>query len=141
MKRSEAAFRLDSYSADKRLGCRNPPQLKTIVYCAINQDSMKKKLLATLAGILFLSYCFAQSTPAFKGSKYGNNTKAGHYADIRGFKMYMKFMAKGSLYFLSTAIPAPSIISQRRSLFLLKTIRLYWQIAGRTENPWIQAIH
>lgn len=56
---------------------------------------MKMKLLSTLVAILLTTYCFAQYPPEFKGSNYGNNPKAGHYADIRGFKMYYEIYGKG----------------------------------------------
>ncbi len=31
----------------------------------------------------------------FKNSIYGNNPKAGHYANVRGFKMYYEIYGKG----------------------------------------------
>ncbi len=56
---------------------------------------MKKKLLLTLSVILLAAQLFAQYPPVFKGSNYGNNPKAGHYANIRGFKMYYEIYGNG----------------------------------------------
>jgi len=38
---------------------------------------------------------YSQYPPVFKNSIYGNNPKAGHYADVRGFKMYYEIYGKG----------------------------------------------
>ena len=56
---------------------------------------MARKLLLTFAAIMLVGFAFAQYPPVFKGSNYGNNTKAGHYADVRGFKMYYETYGKG----------------------------------------------
>lgn len=56
---------------------------------------MKKKLPLTITAILSIVIAFAQYPPVFKGSTYGNNPKAGHYANIRGFKMYYEIYGKG----------------------------------------------
>lgn len=56
---------------------------------------MKKKLLLTITAILLVGFAFAQYPPVFKGSNFGNNPKAGHYANIRGFKMYYEIYGKG----------------------------------------------
>lgn len=56
---------------------------------------MANKLLLTFAAIMLVGFAFAQYPPVFKGSNYGNNPKAGHYADVRGFKMYYEIYGKG----------------------------------------------
>ncbi len=56
---------------------------------------MARKLLLTIAAIMLVGFAFAQYPPVFKGSNYGNNSKAGHYADVRGFKMYYEIYGKG----------------------------------------------
>lgn len=57
---------------------------------------MAKKILLTFAAIMLVGFAFAQYPPVFKGSNYGNNPKAGHYADVRGFKMYYEIYGKGA---------------------------------------------
>jgi pimeloyl-ACP methyl ester carboxylesterase len=56
---------------------------------------MARKLLLTFAAIMLVGFAFAQYPPVFKGSNYGSNPKAGHYADVRGFKMYYEIYGKG----------------------------------------------
>ena len=56
---------------------------------------MARKLILTFAAIMLVGFAFAQYPPVFKGSNYGNNPKAGHYADVRGFKMYYEIYGKG----------------------------------------------
>lgn len=46
-----------------------------------------------IAAILFCGHAFAQSP--FDTTIYGRNEKTGHYADIRGFKMYYEEYGKG----------------------------------------------
>jgi len=38
---------------------------------------------------------YSQYPPVFKNSIYGHNPKAGHYANVRGFKMYYEIYGKG----------------------------------------------
>ena len=54
------------------------------------------KKLSLIASII-LTFCsaYAQYPPEFKNSIYGNNSKAGHYGNIRGFKMYYETYGKG----------------------------------------------
>ncbi len=56
---------------------------------------MKKKLLLTITATLLVAFAFAQYPPVFKGSIYGHNPKAGHYANVRGFKIYYEIYGKG----------------------------------------------
>lgn len=55
------------------------------------------KTLFLISFCVLKCYCiaFAQYPPEFKGSNYGNNPKAGRYADIRGCKMYYEVYGKG----------------------------------------------
>ncbi|MBD2752225.1 alpha/beta fold hydrolase [Spirosoma validum] len=57
----------------------------------------KKTVLSLIASLLMLS-SFAQSTLPVTSTgttMYGNNTKVGKYADIRGFKMYYEVYGAG----------------------------------------------
>ena len=56
---------------------------------------MKMKLLLTITTTLLITFAHAQFGEAFKKSIYGKNPKAGHYADIRGFKIYYEIYGKG----------------------------------------------
>ena len=56
---------------------------------------MKKRLLLTFTATLLIAFAYAQFGEAFKKSIYGKNPKAGHYANIRGFKMYYEIYGKG----------------------------------------------
>jgi hypothetical protein len=57
---------------------------------------MTKRLLLTIATIMFVVFTFAQYGTDFEKSKDGRNPKAGHYVNIRGFKMYYETYGKGS---------------------------------------------
>ena len=54
-----------------------------------------KKLLFSIVLAMALTQMNAQYPPVFKNSIYGNNPKAGHYVNIRGFKMYYEVYGKG----------------------------------------------
>ena len=56
---------------------------------------MTKKLLLSIYAIMLAVSCYSQYPPVFKNSIYGNNPKAGHYANVRGFKMYYEIYGKG----------------------------------------------
>ncbi|WP_229216334.1 alpha/beta fold hydrolase [Dyadobacter frigoris] len=59
---------------------------------------MKKKLLFYLCSMLCAQGVFAQSSLPITSSAnalFGNNAKAGKYADIRGFKMYYEVYGTG----------------------------------------------
>lgn len=56
---------------------------------------MTKKLLLIIFAILLVFSGYSQYPPVFKNSIYGNNPKAGHYANVRGFKMYYEIYGKG----------------------------------------------
>jgi pimeloyl-ACP methyl ester carboxylesterase len=56
---------------------------------------MTKKLLLSLSAILLFVSTYSQSPLLFKDSIYGHNPKTGHYAKIRGFKMYYEIYGKG----------------------------------------------
>ena len=55
---------------------------------------MTKKLLLCINVIMLALSGYSQYPPVFK-SIYGNNPKTGHYANIRGFKMYYEIYGKG----------------------------------------------
>lgn len=54
-----------------------------------------KKLLFCIVFAMALTQINAQYPPVFKKSIYGSNPKAGHYANIRGIKMYYEIYGKG----------------------------------------------
>ncbi|MEO6686737.1 MAG: alpha/beta hydrolase [Dyadobacter sp.] len=59
---------------------------------------MKKKLLVYLLFMLCVRCAFSQSTlpnGSSANAMYGSNSKAGKYADIRGFKMYYEVYGTG----------------------------------------------
>ena len=56
---------------------------------------MTKKLLLCIYAIMLAVSCYSQYPPVFKNSIYGNNPKAGHYVNVRGFKMYYEIYGKG----------------------------------------------
>jgi len=56
---------------------------------------MTKKLLLSIYAIMLVFSGYSQYPPVFKNSIYGNNPKAGHYANVRGFKMYYEIYGKG----------------------------------------------
>ena len=56
---------------------------------------MSRKLFLSICAIMLLGSAYSQYPPVFKGSNYGNNSKEGRYADIRGFKMYYEIYGKG----------------------------------------------
>lgn len=59
---------------------------------------MLKRILITLLVFPFLHSAFAQATLPVAASgttAYGSNTKAGKYADLRGFKMYYEVYGTG----------------------------------------------
>ena len=56
---------------------------------------MTKKLLLIIFAIMLVFSGYSQYPPVFKNSIYGNNPKAGHYANVRGFKMYYEIYGKG----------------------------------------------
>jgi len=56
---------------------------------------MTKKLLLSIYAIMLAVSCYSQYPPVFKNSIYGNNPKVGHYANVRGFKMYYEIYGKG----------------------------------------------
>ena len=55
---------------------------------------IKKIVWILLVGMTIFS-AYAQYPPIFKNTIYGNNAKAGHYANIRGIKMYYESYGKG----------------------------------------------
>lgn len=56
---------------------------------------MSKRLLLTIAAMMLVGLTYAQYGIDFEKSKYGRNPKAGHYVNIRGFKMYYETYGKG----------------------------------------------
>ena len=56
---------------------------------------MTKKLLLSIYAIMLVFSAYSQYPPVFKNSIYGHNPKAGHYANVRGFKMYYEIYGKG----------------------------------------------
>lgn len=56
---------------------------------------MTKKLLLSIYAIMSVISAHSQYPPVFKNSIYGHNPKAGHYANVRGFKMYYEIYGKG----------------------------------------------
>ena len=56
---------------------------------------MTKKLLLSIYAIMLLFSAYSQYPPVFKNSIYGHNPKAGHYANVRGFKMYYEIYGNG----------------------------------------------
>src|SRR6476619_6268193 len=56
---------------------------------------MTKRLLMSVYAILLFVSAYSQYPPVFKNSIYGHNPKAGHYANVRGFKMYYEIYGKG----------------------------------------------
>lgn len=56
---------------------------------------MTKKLLFVISAIILVASANSQYPPVFKKSIYGHNPKAGHYTNVRGFKMYYEIYGKG----------------------------------------------
>ena len=56
---------------------------------------MTKKLLLSIYAIMLVISAHSQYPPVFKNSIYGHNPIAGHYANVRGFKMYYEIYGKG----------------------------------------------
>ena len=56
---------------------------------------MTKKLLLSIYAIMSVISAHSQYPPVFKNSIYGHNPNAGHYANVRGFKMYYEIYGKG----------------------------------------------
>ena len=56
---------------------------------------MTKKLLLSIYAIMLVISAHSQYPPVFKNSIYGHNPNAGHYANVRGFKMYYEIYGKG----------------------------------------------
>ena len=56
---------------------------------------MTKQLLLSISAILLFVSAHSQNSLLFKDSIYGHNPRAGHYANIRGFKMYYEIYGKG----------------------------------------------
>lgn len=54
-----------------------------------------KQLASSLLAAIIISSAYAQYPPVFKNSAYGHNPKYGHYATIRGFKMYYEIYGQG----------------------------------------------
>lgn len=52
---------------------------------------MKKKVIITFLAILFSAFAYTQPSKIV----YGSNAKAGHYANIRGIKMYYEIYGAG----------------------------------------------
>jgi pimeloyl-ACP methyl ester carboxylesterase len=53
------------------------------------------KMFPALLFFVFITACKGQSTSPFDTTIYGRNTKAGHYLNTRGFKMYYETYGKG----------------------------------------------
>lgn len=56
---------------------------------------MTKKLLLSIYAIMSVISAHSQYPPVFKNSIYGHNPNAGHYVNVRGFKMYYEIYGKG----------------------------------------------
>ena len=56
---------------------------------------MTKKLLLSIYAIMSVIFAHSQYPPVFKNSIYGHNPNAGHYVNVRGFKMYYEIYGKG----------------------------------------------
>lgn len=56
---------------------------------------MTKRLLLIISAIMLIGSAYSQYPPVFKNSIYGHNQKVGHYATVRGFKMYYEIYGKG----------------------------------------------
>ena len=56
---------------------------------------MTMKLLFALPAIIWVAAASSHYPPVFKNSIYGHNPKAGHYANVRGFKMYYEIYGNG----------------------------------------------
>ena len=56
---------------------------------------MTKRFLLAISAIIIIGSAYSQYPPVFKNSIYGHNQKVGHYANVRGFKMYYEIYGKG----------------------------------------------
>ncbi len=56
---------------------------------------MRNRVSLIIIFLFTIGICEAQYPPVFKNSVYGNNPDAGHYINIRGFKMYYEVYGKG----------------------------------------------
>jgi pimeloyl-ACP methyl ester carboxylesterase len=64
-------------------------------YISLSKSQMTKKLVSAIYAILLFGSAYSQYPPVFKNSIYGHNPKAGHYATVRGVKMYYEIYGKG----------------------------------------------
>src|SRR5690348_12693587 len=53
------------------------------------------KIFPAVLFFVFITACKGQSTSPFDTTIYGRNTKAGHYINTRGFKMYYETYGQG----------------------------------------------
>jgi len=68
--------------------------IKNIIFKELNPLTMKYLFLILLLGI-FCANTFAQQTAKTDSVAYGNNSKVGKYANIRGFNMYYETYGSG----------------------------------------------
>lgn len=61
----------------------------------LNKYQRTKKLILSISALVLIFSAYSQYPPLFKNSIYGHNSKAGHYANVRGFKMYYEIYGKG----------------------------------------------
>jgi pimeloyl-ACP methyl ester carboxylesterase len=66
---------------------------RTIIF--IQNNNMRKQLIASLLSLLCISQVIAQETKQVAKIPYGNNKEAGKFYDVRGFKMYCEVYGEG----------------------------------------------